>query len=82
VESCKHDSGELITVKCEQYFDLPRETFIVKKLTAFRTSAIKEIFYSRHDQGKMKLSFWNLTRFFRKCRLSLYGPKFCKFNQN
>lgn len=82
MESCRDDSGQPITLKCEQYFDLPRGFFIVKKFPALRTSAIKEIFYSRHGQGKVKLSFWNLSRFIRKVSLSFYEPEVCKFHQN
>lgn len=59
MEYCGHDSGEPITLMCEKYFDLPRDFFVVKKFTALRTSAVKEISYSGHGQGKMKLSFWN-----------------------
>ena len=82
MEYCIHDSGESITLMCEKYFELPRDSFVIKKFTALRTSAIKEIFCSRHGQGKTKLSFWNLCRFIRKFRLSLYGPEVCKFHQN
>jgi hypothetical protein len=82
VVSCRHDSGEPINLNCEQYFDLPKDTFVVKKFTVFRTSTVKEVFYSRHVQKKTKLSFWNLTRFVRKFRLSLYGPRVCTIHQN
>jgi hypothetical protein len=81
VEYCRHYSGEPITIKCENYFNLPRDFCIVKKFSALRTSAVKEI-YIRHGQGKINLSFWNLNRFIRKLNLSLYGPEVCKFHQN
>jgi hypothetical protein len=81
VEFYRHDSGQPIALKCEKYFDPPRDFFIVKKFIALRTSAVKEI-YSRHDQGKINLSFWNLSLFIPKFSLSLYGPDFCKFHQN